>query len=489
MHLLQQNTFEVQCSSQDFGKELHLQLGSLLEQEFYPKLETLFNQYAYDGCTWAIELLELELKPISGKSWKSELVSQSLLAIEEFLKNNKPFVHSIPSEEKMSSNALISQSYQAADLFFSFLKSGILPQNAITNKLEEVVKLIEVNDAFLKQLMDLFTENPPTLLRWIFSIPQTFGQKLGQLGLFFPITTKAFFDALQETKSINKTHSSEIQKFFLLPKEQQEQWVELALWVQLLIERKSASTILIHQFVQFSEQHWDLKINTIVQLFQLVYPTNESQPMVQSKESYLLKLLTEKMGISTIDQPTNQPLSVENNPTNLNSTTNQFEYINNAGLIIFHPFLERLFEQLELCKSGVWKSPSAKHKAVLLSQYLIVGDEEIFENNLILNKILCGMEQDDLVNTKLKITQKEKEKCNSLLNAVKEYWKPMEKSSVEALRETFLQRDGKLDQSNPNAIELWVEEKGYDILLAQLPWGIGTIKTPWMDFYLISNWA
>lgn len=99
------------------------------------------------------------------------------------------------------------------------------------------------------------------------------------------------------------------------------------------------------------------------------------------------------------------------------------------------------------------------------------------------------MEQDDLVNTKLKITQKEKEKCNSLLNAVKEYWKPMEKSSVEALRETFLQRDGKLDQSNPNAIELWVEEKGYDILLAQLPWGIGTIKTPWMDFYLISNWA
>ena len=78
MHLLQQNTFEVQCSSQHFGKELHQQLGNLLEKEFYPKLEALFQQYDDQNHTWSIDLLELELHPMNRHNWKTELINQSL---------------------------------------------------------------------------------------------------------------------------------------------------------------------------------------------------------------------------------------------------------------------------------------------------------------------------------------------------------------------------------------------------------------------------
>lgn len=489
MHLLQQNTFDIKCSSQNFGKELHQQLGNLLEKEFYPKLEALFDQYAYPNYTWAIELLELELNPINSKNWESELISQSLFALEEYLKNNKPYISATSSDEATSSNALIPHYYQAADLFFAFLKSGILPQNAIANKLEEITKLINVDAAFLSQLLDLFAENPQTLLRWIFSTPNNFNQKVLQLDLSFPITPKAFFDAIQASKPMIKKHQVTIKAFVSLPKEQQKQWVELALWTQLLVEKNSASTNIIDNFILFSEQHWSLKIDDVIQLLQLVYATNESQATTQPNEPNFLQLLNEKKNSNTIDQFVDKQVSETNSQTDQKVKTNEFQFIKNAGLVIFHPFLERLFEQLELCKSSVWNNKKAQQKAVLLTQYLIIGNDEIFENDLVLNKILCGMDQDDQINTKLKITKKEKEKCNSLLNAVREYWKPMEKSSIEALRETFLQRDGKLDQSNPNAMELWVEEKGYDILLAQLPWGIGTIKTPWMDFYLTCNWA
>jgi len=37
-------------------------------------------------------------------------------------------------------------------------------------------------------------------------------------------------------------------------------------------------------------------------------------------------------------------------------------------------------------------------------------------------------------------------------------------------------------------IELWVEQKGVDILMAQIPWGIGMIKTPWMKRFLECHW-
>ena len=64
----------------------------------------------------------------------------------------------------------------------------------------------------------------------------------------------------------------------------------------------------------------------------------------------------------------------------------------------------------------------------------------------------------------------------------------MSTSSIEALQQTFLQREAKLTRLPNHEYELWFEEKGVDILLDQLPWGLGTIQTPWMENYLICHW-
>ena len=165
----------------------------------------------------------------------------------------------------------------------------------------------------------------------------------------------------------------------------------------------------------------------------------------------------------------------------------QVFYVNNAGLVILHPFLPTLFEQLGLTEKNEWVNKPALQKAVLLTHYLVFGESEIDESQLILNKILCGLSIDEVINTQLILEENEKERCKSLLDAVLDYWKIMSNSSKEALQGTFLQREGKLE-IQVNGFEMWMEEKGYDILLEQLPWGIGMIQTPWMESYLTCNW-
>lgn len=163
-------------------------------------------------------------------------------------------------------------------------------------------------------------------------------------------------------------------------------------------------------------------------------------------------------------------------------------YIENSGLVILHPFLIHLFEQLKLCKNEEWTSKRNQCKAVLITQYLITGSTVFFENDLVLNKIICGLEADAVIDVAIKLSAKEIREAKGLLEAVIGYWKALKNSSIDGLRETFLQRNGKLLIKEETNAELWVEQKGFDVLMAQIPWGIGMVKTPWMKSFLECNW-
>jgi|GEM_PF-1990152 len=164
-------------------------------------------------------------------------------------------------------------------------------------------------------------------------------------------------------------------------------------------------------------------------------------------------------------------------------------YIQNSGLIILHPFLIHLFEELNLCKNEEWISKKSQTKAVLITQYLITGSTVFFENDLALNKILCGLEVDAVIDLTIRITKKDIKEAKGLLEAVIGYWKVLKNTSIDGLRETFLQRNGKLLFKKEDTIELWVEQKGVDVLMAQIPWSIGMIKTPWMKIFMECHWS
>ncbi|UQV44270.1 hypothetical protein KIV45_20865 [Janthinobacterium lividum] len=71
-------------------------------------------------------------------------------------------------------------------------------------------------------------------------------------------------------------------------------------------------------------------------------------------------------------------------------------YIANAGLVLVHPFLPRLFTQLNLLSSNEDGTRQLRGedgaRAVHLLQYLSDGVTNAPEPELVLNKLLCGLE-------------------------------------------------------------------------------------------------
>ena len=162
-------------------------------------------------------------------------------------------------------------------------------------------------------------------------------------------------------------------------------------------------------------------------------------------------------------------------------------YIRNAGLILLWPFLNRFFVKIGLVQNNIFINIISAQRAALLLQYLIDNSTEIPEHILPLNKILCGIDLLEPIDTNLKITEPERAECENLLSAVIQNWSILKNTSVEGLRKAFLQRNSILRIRDGSWL-LQVERESYDILLDKIPWSIGVIKLPWMDNILYVEW-
>jgi hypothetical protein len=86
------------------------------------------------------------------------------------------------------------------------------------------------------------------------------------------------------------------------------------------------------------------------------------------------------------------------------------------------------------------------------------------------------------------LTKEQIAEADVMLLSVIEHWSVLKNTSVQGLRESFLQRNGKLTLVN-NEWLLQVEQKSYDMLLQHLPWSISMIKLPWMKNLLKTEWV
>jgi len=175
------------------------------------------------------------------------------------------------------------------------------------------------------------------------------------------------------------------------------------------------------------------------------------------------------------------------NQNDRDTKTTDAIFIRNAGLIILHPFLAPLFEDLGLTENNKWVTKQAQHRAVSILAFLVTEKEEAPEFTLALNKILCGLETEDVLIAGEALDDSTMAACEELLVQVIGHWTILKNTGTASLRETFLQRNGKLTQTDHGRL-LQVEQKGVDILLNNLPWGIGVIKLPWMGDILYTEW-
>jgi hypothetical protein len=163
-------------------------------------------------------------------------------------------------------------------------------------------------------------------------------------------------------------------------------------------------------------------------------------------------------------------------------------YIQNAGLVLLHPFISTLFNRAGLTENNQFVTAEARHRGTYLLQYLAFENSAYAEHAMALNKLLCGIPMQLPLLPGITLHEKEMEMAQGLLQSVIQQWEKMKNTSVPGFQASFLQRSAVLSQSE----ESWnmkVEQRGYDVLLQTLPWSFGMIKTPWMDKFLYVEWT
>lgn len=160
-----------------------------------------------------------------------------------------------------------------------------------------------------------------------------------------------------------------------------------------------------------------------------------------------------------------------------------------AGLVLLHPYLERLFEAVAIARDDAGAiSEAALPRAAALLHWLIAGREEIHEFELATIKVLLGVapERTLLVAPGL-LSEEDRAEADALLAAAISHWPVLGETSIDGLRRTFLQRRGALRDLG-HAWSLQVEPAAFDVLLASLPWTFGIVRLPWMTRPIFIEW-
>lgn len=161
-----------------------------------------------------------------------------------------------------------------------------------------------------------------------------------------------------------------------------------------------------------------------------------------------------------------------------------------AGLVLLHAFLPALFERTGITDAGSRAiTDDALPRAAALLSFAAIGDDAPFEFELSLIKILLGRRPDTPLHVSAGLLRpQDRDEIESLLSSVVEHWRALKRTSIAALRSSFLQRRGLLAETD-GVWQLRVESQPFDVLLDQLPWSISIVRLPWMTTPLFTEWT
>jgi hypothetical protein len=167
-------------------------------------------------------------------------------------------------------------------------------------------------------------------------------------------------------------------------------------------------------------------------------------------------------------------------------------YVENAGLVLANPFLPHLIRGMDLLVAGEDGRPrlrdvDAVSRAAHLMQHLVDGRLDAPEPQLVLNKLLCGVPTNQPIVAGITLTEAEASMSEQLLRAMIGNWPIISNTSIEGLRQSFLQREGRLERTDAGW-RLTVQRRTLDVLVDQVPWSFSVVLLPWMREPLHVSW-
>lgn len=493
-HIIQKQVLEVEMENPADAFQFRNRLGEVFHEKILPGLEILFDEIGTNNRLIRIDQLKIELGNIEAKNWENELAEKAIKQIRQALLMENPVWQLQADYSKINTEATISNQEENItsggeaeninpteelkeagfmEAFFFFLKTGRLPWYSSQQIVfSELLRKWINNESAMGFKEQLKTLNTDEITRLIFQFDEQILNAL--IKHLLPHQKASFYNEFIKTINYLKTlFTPDFKNTIALKKA-----LYLPFFKWLIVK----DTIDLDTF-------YSKELAALLQTeFSKTIHHKGFHIILSEEKNTILKKVNEFFSVPNVSTFIKEDEIFKDKKHKLNSDE---LYVENAGLILLHPFLQPFFKEIQLTKDNLFIDEYARMKAVLFSQHLVYGTTIFEEHQLTLNKILCGFPIEEPIIKELEITTEEKAAATDLLQQVIQLWQKNSvqvNGTIEGLQQSFLERPGKLVQKDNNW-HLQVEQKPYDMLLSSLPWGIGIIKTPWMDGMLWVDWA
>jgi hypothetical protein len=505
VHTIRKQTLQFQYNGNADGFALQKEVSDWCNFTLIPEIEQQLDSLDPGENFVTIDKLEIEAT-VDSNDWKQKIRDELILSLKQKLSDYKPRF------EEETSNKGVSRARKLDELILYYFENGYLPwwgKAMITDDFETVLQnwsREELSPSRAKSIIERLkqTASKNQIERILNQVPhEQFFQLLkniykeafeilGQLESFFK---KVILDNIshEKEKLIKKSFHSRLLKMAIKNKGEIDSYSILQFVYKELKAIHISEKILTPQSVTIEKPDnpvilaWHELLFSETKKQKRTTENEASTPKKQPQDEIEAEEITKEKQLrynKIIDQLINPDLA-KNRKDELVTELQEGIYIDNAGAVIFAAFVPALFKQLGLEKDGVILNPDL---GTMIIQYCVTGNTKIAEYELVLPKILCGLDIEFPVNTNTEIAAHQLNEVDEMLLSLIEYWPVLKNTSINGLRESFLKRNGKLSRMN-NEWLLQVEQKSFDMLLQQLPWSISMIRLPWMKNLLKTEWV
>lgn len=476
-HKIREQVMDLTINSRlDAFRAQHL-AGPFYYRQLLPALEKIFNELSTTDEIISVDKLELDLGIIPlhemeaitwNSEWETLLREQIQSALQEQRKNANP------QRSQVNTNRCRQ--------WFFYLEHGYLDWNAggFDEKImRSVLEVLATDYAMVERLRQLIAQNKNISLRIVNDNTENFLVSLVEtLTASAQQTLLAIIDELiMVVKLISERSGIIISANKQL---RQEIWLEIidlaATDGNSLSAGKLVETVLLSK--------GDIP-STILYMDELV--------KAKTIQPALKKILEIRNKTSPgLREGATDAKKSENAPEDISAQTEddideEGIFVSHAGLVLLHPFLSTFFRRLELVADSKFCGTAATEKAIHLLHYLATGNTNPQEHELVIPKLLCAVPIHVALKESIELQPEDKQEADDLLLAVIEKWEKLKNISIDALRENFLIRPGKLYTKNDMRY-LQVEGSSLDVLLDYLPWTLSIMKLPWIKGMVRIEW-
>lgn len=473
-HIVRKFSLELETADNGDQYKLQRRCTDMAKEKMVPVLDEILTAYFPGDAVTRINKIEIDLGDVDANKLEETFVKEFIKQLKQRIKNfAAPTIISEPVPAQ-----LITKAQSLLEQFFYFLRTGTFPLTAKAVKAKEweqsIISAVDEQEYFFREHFQQLIQRQPVA-----------AERLA-----------AQFDIDFVTAILNRAgYANEYLVLELLGKlaskitarhQQTKRKLLLAALIQMLCDplTKDRESLLLNFKERFAgtatADAEDLQ--TVEAWKQYISAFNKKS--FSEKQTAPVK----KAHVQASDNTKEKQKDAERKKAESVNTSDGV-FIDNAGLVILHPFLETLFKAVGFTENKSFIDGASRYRAVHLLQYMVSNEEGTPEYLMPLNKVLCGVPAEDHVERFIVLNENEKQEAQRLLQTVINYWSALKHTSVEGLQEAFLRRRGKLSFNKTDAYwKLQTEKSAIDILLDKLPWGYSYIQLPWMQHRLITEW-